>query len=117
MKIIDLVNRLEALEKIAGKERGWGGVTNIQAIDQIRKIMEYDIDNGIRGSRDREALQMAIEALEGRPDIVKGFWDNALDFSNGNEDIECSVCGEWFNSNSIDCDWNYCPNCGAKMEV
>ena len=68
----------------------------------------------------REAKQFAVNVLEeiSTADVhenVRGIWNNALNFSNGNEDLECSVCGEWFFSYKIDCDWNFCPNCGADM--
>ena len=48
-----------------------------------------------------------------------GKWLPAQDYTNGNEDIECSNCGEWFKSLEL-CgrmgEPNYCPVCGAKME-
>lgn len=47
---------------------------------------------------------------------VHGYWIPALDYSNGNEDIECSACGEWFKSIEL-CgrfgEPNYCPCCGS----
>lgn len=50
--------------------------------------------------------------------IIKSTWSSALSFSEGNEDIECNNCGEWFNSHEL-CgrlgDANFCPNCGAAM--
>lgn len=64
------------------------------------------------------------EWLEGLPtadvrENVHGYWMPALDYSNGNEDIECSACGEWFKSIEL-CgrfgEPNYCPCCGAKMD-
>lgn len=35
-----------------------------EAIEQLGKIQSWDIDLGPRGERDRQALQMAIAALE-----------------------------------------------------
>jgi hypothetical protein len=27
----------------------------------------------------------------------------------------CSKCGAYAEDKIVDCEWNYCPNCGAKM--
>lgn len=49
--------------------------------------------------------------------VRHGKWIPAQDYSNGNEDIECSSCGEWFKSLEL-CgrlgEPNYCPVCGSK---
>lgn len=49
--------------------------------------------------------------------VRHGQWIPAQDYSNGNEDIECSSCGEWFKSLEL-CgrlgEPNYCPVCGSK---
>lgn len=49
--------------------------------------------------------------------VRHGWWIPAQDYSNGNEDIECSSCGEWFKSLEL-CgrlgEPNYCPVCGSK---
>ena len=49
--------------------------------------------------------------------VRHGRWIPAQDYSNGNEDIECSSCGEWFKSLEL-CgrlgEPNYCPVCGSK---
>ena len=64
----------------------------------------------------REALDMAIEALEGIKD-EKGYW-------TGYDGQYCSVCKLPWNYYMTDDgdDWGYfdpmpkfCPNCGAKM--
>lgn len=49
--------------------------------------------------------------------VVHGEWvEGAEHFTNGFYEAECSVCGNyirWNEGNSGE--WNYCPNCGAKM--
>lgn len=66
----------------------------------------------------RNAVDVAIESLKAEP-VKHGRWIPAQDYSNGNEDIECSNCGEWFKSLEL-CgrlgEPNYCPVCGTKME-
>ena len=48
--------------------------------------------------------------------VRHGRWIPAKDYSDGNEDIECSSCGEWFKSLEL-CgrlgEPNYCPVCGS----
>lgn len=46
--------------------------------------------------------------------VRHGRWKRTNSYPNI---IFCSECGEPFEkSNSIEC-WNYCPNCGARMDV
>ena len=54
----------------------------------------------------KEALDMAIQALEQEPKT--GHWTHEY---NGQTNHICSYCR--FESGRK---WNYCPNCGAKME-
>ena len=65
-------------------------------------------------AEDAEALDMAIKALEQtRP---KGKWSRpsvvAMPYSFA---YECPICRQWGNIQTFEP--NYCPNCGAKMEV
>ena len=50
--------------------------------------------------------------------VVHGEWvEGAENFTNGRYDAECNRCGtyiSWNDGNSGD--WNFCPNCGAKMD-
>ena len=49
--------------------------------------------------------------------VIHGKWiDGAEDFTCGNRDAECSICGCYISWNGCDEDFNYCPNCGAKMD-
>lgn len=45
-------------------------------------------------------------------EINRGYWKGKP--IAGNCTVRCSVCGSAFLEN--DGKWNYCPNCGAKME-
>lgn len=51
-------------------------------------------------------------------EVRHGEWvEGAEHFTNGFYEAECSVCGNyirWNEGNSGE--WNYCPNCGAKMD-
>lgn len=37
-------------------------------------------------------------------------------YSNGTYDADCSECGEKIRWDGCQTSWNYCPNCGTKME-
>lgn len=64
------------------------------------------------GSGTKEALRMAIEALEHAPE--KGRWLPHFDEGDGERSgDECSVCGGWFMQPFRKS--NFCPDCGADM--
>ena len=55
-----------------------------------------------------------VDAVE----VVHGEWIMCED-ENDCEYIECPLCGEQFydgDNDTFDKPWNYCPNCGAKMD-
>ena len=88
-------------------------MTNAEAVSLLMNISAYDIDNK-RGMQKQEALEMAIKALEQtRP---KGKWSRpsvvAMPYSFA---YECPICKQWGNIQTFEP--NYCPNCGARMEV
>ena len=58
-----------------------------------------------------EALEMGIEALK-QPEQKNGYWIGRP--IAGYTTVRCSVCTEMFFENKGR--WNFCPNCGAKME-
>ena len=50
-------------------------------------------------------------------EVVHGRWiDGAEDFTCGNHNAECSICRRYVSWDGCDEDFNYCPNCGAKMD-
>ncbi len=49
--------------------------------------------------------------------VVHGRWlDGAEDFTCGQHNAECSICHCYISWSGCDEDFNYCPNCGAKMD-
>lgn len=51
-------------------------------------------------------------------ELVHGEWTMVID-ENDCECIECPLCGEQFydgDNDTFDKPYNYCPNCGAKMD-
>lgn len=47
--------------------------------------------------------------------VKRGRWIEDT-YSNGTYDADCSICGESIKWNGCKYDFNYCPNCGAKMD-
>jgi Zn-finger nucleic acid-binding protein len=56
-----------------------------------------------------------VDAVE----VVHGEWIRVLDEYDV-ESIECPICGGVFydgDNDTFDKPYNYCPNCGAKMDL
>ena len=52
--------------------------------------------------------------------VVHGRWDDSgrYQFPSGAKAIRCSICGCALNESEYRLfNWNYCPVCGAKMEL
>lgn len=100
------------------------------AIDELKKIsFSYWFECGVYLSEDRREIEIissskALEAIEALPFVQReqktGRWiDNTVAFYR-----ECSECGALV-TNRMEKIFlhlegkklNYCPNCGAKMEV
>lgn len=71
-------------------------------------------------TKEKQALEIAIEALKERP---QGEWIDK-DYGIGKCWATCSECGESANGEAKDTGFgydysfpNFCPNCGACMEV
>ncbi len=80
----------------------------------------HENTNGDLGYEQMTALDMAIKALQDRPN---GEWlqmeiiDDDMECGVNDDATECSVCGYAFNSHYwAKTYFNYCPNCGAKMK-
>lgn len=61
-----------------------------------------------------EAIKMAIKALVAEP-IKHGHWIFE-EYPDGYYHSQCSLCNSWFVGDAFLNPYNYCPNCGAKME-
>ena len=48
--------------------------------------------------------------------VVHGRWEYIPQTLDTLSQFRCSVCGWWSLDPSIDNAYNYCPNCGAKMD-
>lgn len=87
-------------------------MTQEEAIKLLNNITSYcDFVDGYGDMIDstpyNEAVDLAIKALEQEPKTGHWIFDEILD-----KHYYCSEC----KSMGVDY-WDYCPNCGAKMEV
>lgn len=48
--------------------------------------------------------------------VVHGRWEHIPQTLNTLSQLRCPFCGWWSLDPSIDGAYNYCPNCGAKMD-
>lgn len=70
--------------------------------EHIRDKVLQDIDE-----------QPTVDAVE----VVHGKWEFCEEHWSGDLTYKCSNCGDELDTlPGIEIDWDYCPNCGAKMD-
>jgi hypothetical protein len=95
----------------------------IDTWDLIEWLDNFDRENTLRILRGKKAKLLNSHAIKNMivtvpkvdaVEVVHGRWILADD---GDGDV-CSVCGTDFCNIIYETgNWNYCPNCGAKMEA
>lgn len=73
-------------------------------------------NNGEGMTSDEEMVAEAImtaPTIEAEP-VRRGRWKRTIAYPNI---IICDECGEPYKKSNSSDKWNYCPNCGAKMEM
>ena len=100
-------------------------------VRNIKYINKQDAVDALEAKKDKSAngdigcfyntiIQNTIDALNGLPsaDVVKvrHAKDVYKQYNKHHCEFMCSLCGGWIGViEGGDCDFNYCPNCGAKM--
>lgn len=80
----------------------------------IKRVMETKWESGSDGAAAMEIVA-ATPAADVAP-VVHGRWEQCFeDWRKQIEGDQCSVCGFAHYGTTIR-DYNYCPNCGAKMD-
>ena len=77
---------------------------------------EYDTEKGCC-PRWGQVIRTALE--EAKPEHKTGKWKK-LSGSWFHDDVQCSECGNTLDMNGVNAgrgDANFCPNCGARMEI
>ena len=75
-------------------------------------LIEEALTEGACGYID--ALQIAIAPTVDAVPVVHGRWIEQEKYTFGTM-YDCSICGNRILDNGHS--WNYCPNCGAKMDL
>ena len=88
-------------------------------VDEIRKdTVIVRNDGGYFGTIPSEAITGELPSAQ--PERKTGKWIGHS-LQNGLYSLDedtCSVCGHsFYQISETGCLWNYCPHCGAKMEV
>lgn len=66
-------------------------------------------------------IESVLEYVEGLPaadvaPVAHGRWEYIPQTLNTLSQLRCPFCGWWSLDPSIDDAYNYCPNCGARMD-
>jgi Zn finger protein HypA/HybF involved in hydrogenase expression len=88
-------------------------MTREEAIETLEEMIKW----GDPYEVNYDACKIAIEALKQEPKTAH--WINRHIIANRSFDmIVCSECGEEFSYDAETgiSEYNYCPNCGARME-
>ena len=85
---------------------------------EVRQIFDFEVAQGATDLFD--AFDSAIEnatAVDAAP-VVRGEWSTIEDDYTGLIALQCSECNQeyWFEDEPPLKIYNYCPNCGAKMD-
>ena len=95
-------------------------MTREEAINTLGNFKRYISGGGVTDLKANEAIDMAIEALQAK--AVQGEWarkEKEINDCDGHRVFswyECDQCGSRPPINKFTKqDWNFCPNCGAKM--
>jgi len=94
----------------------------IKRTDAVKIAEKYGLANGSVLGRHTGLADCIARDISDLPaadvaEVVHGRWiDGAEDFTCGNHNAECSICRCCVSWDGCDEDFNYFPNCGAKMD-
>lgn len=95
-------------------------MTREEAIKILKAIRVYECYPKSASEETKEAIDMAIEALTNVQNMHKGKWIKKQVFNPELDKyvplIECSVCGYEPYFGGSESKFNYCANCGSRME-
>lgn len=90
---------------------------------RFEDVYEYAFKGANGGNLEDEDFDAIVNAIESvsavdAVEVVHGEWSTVEDDCTGMIALECSKCKEqwWFEDEPPMKIYNYCPNCGAKMD-
>ena len=83
----------------------------IKAIEDLQ-----DCYNGFSDTYDKACIIGVIEEVPSVEPVKHGRWINVKISISGNSSAECTLCGAVVHNNFSNV-INYCPKCGAKMDL
>lgn len=101
----DLIKRQDAINAIVKQT-----IYTADIIKSRCKARLVDANGWLGGLKD------AIEAVEDVPQKTGKWIKKIIPSTLGYYECECSECGHIWQYREV-LNWNYCPNCGAKMGV
>ena len=117
MEAVSIKNSVErittGLQISSAESEAKDTMTNAEAIKTIKSIVETLDDYAFYTAEDKVAFDLAIKALERE--------EGCKNSTTGKHDFFCDKCHCWASTQVIDDgkEWvafNYCPNCGRKVE-
>lgn len=91
----------------------------IERLKFKKKISEVGLHRGLQSAMSQCDKAPTVDAVE----VVHGRWVVLAEFVDGYTCASCSVCGEYTYKKGQKgpfrveyAKYNYCPNCGAKMD-
>lgn len=85
-----------------------GAVCPLRNGNGTYSVWQSDESDYVRGYKDGFNAAKAIEAEP----VKHGRWDGPFKVDADHVGFKCSICAEYV----VPC-WNYCPNCGCKMDL
>lgn len=97
----------------------------IKRTDAVKIAEKYGLANGSVLGRHTGLADCVARDISELPaadvaEVVHGRWDDSgrYTFPNGATAVRCTICGCALNESEYHLyDWDYCPNCGAKMDL
>lgn len=97
--------KLEALKERFAKQLVW-----------LKRDVHDQYSLGLYDGCEYDANLIDEILVEDVAPVVHGRWEYIPQTLNTLSQLRCPFCGWWSLDPSIDSAYNYCPNCGAKMD-
>ena len=88
----------------------------MRAIDEYKGyFLDKESTNTLLTKIEAKCIISDVDDADVAP-VVHGKWEYIPESRNTYSHLRCTNCGWWTLDPSVDCDYHYCPRCGAKMD-